>query len=83
MRRRIVAFLCAAVFMAVAASPAWADAGSPGSTFPEQPGDNGQTACATVTTNPGSGAGGAAGDVISPVAGAITTGVITDACFGG
>jgi hypothetical protein len=83
MKRRIGGFLCAVVFMAVAASPAWADAGSPGSTFPEQPGDNGQTACASVTTNPGTGTGGAAGGVISPTAGAIVTGLITDACFGG
>jgi hypothetical protein len=83
MKRRISAFLCAAVFMAVSATPALADAGSPGSTFPEQPGDAGQTACATVTTNPGTGAGGAAGAVISPVAGAIVTGLITDACLGG
>jgi hypothetical protein len=82
MRRRIVAFLCAAVFMGVAASPAFADRGAPGTTFPEQP-QNIEAACTAVTTNPGSGAGGAAGDVISPTAGAIVGGLITDACFGG
>jgi hypothetical protein len=80
MRRRIVAFLCAAVFMGVAASPAWADAGSPGSTYPEQPGTNVQAACAAVNTNPGSGVGGTAGQNISPTAGAIVAGLITDAC---
>jgi hypothetical protein len=80
MKRRISAFLCAAVFMAVSATPALADRGSPGSTFPEQPGDNGATACAAVLTNPGTGTGGAAGQNISPTAGAITTALITDAC---
>jgi len=83
MKRRIVAFLVAAVFMAVGASPALADAGSPGSTYPEQPGSNVQSGCTAVTTNPGSGMGGTAGQNISPTGGAIVGGLIADACFGG
>jgi hypothetical protein len=55
MRRRLMVFLCAAALTAVGASPAWADAGSPGSTFTEQPGAHVQTGCGAVTTNPGSG----------------------------
>ena len=58
MGRRLVAFLCAAVFMGVAASPALADRGSPGSTFPEQPGTNVQNACLAVGSNPGTMPGG-------------------------
>jgi hypothetical protein len=83
MKRRIVAILVAGALMAVGAAPAFGDAGPPGTTYPEQPGTNGQTACEMVTTNPGSGTGGAAGANISPTAGAIVTGLINDACFGG
>ena len=82
MKRRIVAILVAGALMAVGAAPAFGDAGSPGATFPEQPTNN-QTACTAVTTNPGSGVGGAAEGNISPTAGAIVGGLITDACFGG
>ena len=81
MKRRILPILLAAAFMAVGVSPAFADAGDPGTTFPEQPSDHGQ--CTVLTTNPGTGAGGAAGEVVSPTAGAIVSGLLTDACFGG
>jgi hypothetical protein len=83
MKRRIAAILVAGALMAVGAAPAFGDAGAPGTTFPEQPGTNGQTACDTVTTNPGTGMGGAAGGNISPTAGAIVGGLIADACFEG
>jgi hypothetical protein len=77
--KRLSAALAVAA-LAVAAAPAGA---APGASFPEQPGTHPQTACAAVTTNPGTGASGRAGQVISPTAGAITTGLIQDACFPG
>jgi hypothetical protein len=77
--KRLSAALAVAA-LAVAAAPAGA---APGASFPEQPGTHPQTACAAVTTNPGTGATGQAGQVISPTAGAITAGLIEDACFGG
>jgi hypothetical protein len=83
MQRRVVSILVVGACMTFGASTALADPGAPGTTFPEQPGTHGQTACAAVTTNPGSGAGGQAGQVISPTAGAILTGLVQDACFGG
>jgi hypothetical protein len=83
MRRRIVSFLAAASLMAASASPALADAGAPGETFPEQPGDNGQTGCMAITTNSGSGLGGRRGEVVSETADSITRPLLTDACFGG
>jgi hypothetical protein len=79
MKRRLSAFLCAAVFMAVGASPAWADAGSPGTTFPEQPGAHVQTACAAVTTNPGTNPT-TGHSRLSPTAQAIVFALIQDAC---
>jgi hypothetical protein len=81
MKHRILPILVAAGFMTIGASPALADAGAPGTTFPEQPGTHGQTACTAVTTNPGTGVGGAA--MPSPTAAAIVTGLLQDACFGG
>jgi hypothetical protein len=77
--KRLSAALAVAA-LAVAAAPAGA---APGASFPEQPGIHPQTACATVTTNPGSGTSGRAGQVISPTAGAIVAGLIADACLGG
>jgi hypothetical protein len=77
MKRLSTALAVAA--LAAAAAPAGA---APGASFPEQPGTHPQTACVAVTTNPGTGASGRAGQVISPTAGAITTGLIEDACFG-
>jgi len=83
MQGRIVPIFVVGACMTFGASAALADAGAPGTTFPEQPGTNPQTACVAVTTNPGSGGTGQAGQVISPTAGAITAGVIQDACVGG
>jgi hypothetical protein len=67
--------------LALGAGPALADAGAPGTTFPEQPNGNVGTGCTAVTTNPGSGAGGAAN--FSDTALGILGPLITDACFGG
>jgi len=83
MQRRIVPILVTGAFMTIGASPALADAGAPGTTFPEQPGTNVATACAAVTTNPGAGVGGQAALHLSPTAGGIVAGVVEDACFGG
>jgi len=79
MQRRVVPILVVGACMTFGASTALAAPGA----FPEQPGNNPQTACMAVTTNPGTGATGQAGEVISPTAGAITTGLIQDACFEG
>jgi hypothetical protein len=78
--RKAFALLLSIAALLILAPAAFADAGSPGSTYPEQPGTSVQNACAAVNTNPGSGVGGTAGQHISPTAGAIVAGLITDAC---
>jgi len=83
MRRLTVSVFAIAALMATTSSVALADAGAPGTTFPEQPGTNPATACATVVSNPGTGIGGAAGAHLSPTAGAITSGLLADGCSGG
>jgi hypothetical protein len=75
--------LALTVAVLAGAGPALADAGAPGSTFPEQPGTNAQTACTAVTSNPGTGFGGQAGQNASPTALVIVNGLLVDACFGG
>jgi hypothetical protein len=65
--------------LALGAGPALADAGAPGTTFPEQPGGHVATGCGAVLTNPGSGEGGHA--ALSPTALAIVGGLIEDACL--
>ncbi|HEY3194644.1 MAG TPA: hypothetical protein VGK42_05365 [Candidatus Dormibacteraeota bacterium] len=79
MKRLTVSSLVAIGLLLVSVAPANADAGSPGSTFPEQPGTNLAAGCNAVLSNPGTGAGVPA----SPTAGAITGGLVADACFGG
>ena len=83
MRRLTVSVFAIAALMAATSSVAFADAGAPGSTFPEQPGTNPATACGKVTTNPGTGTGGAAAAHLPPIAQAITSGILADGCFGG
>ena len=78
MERRILPIVVVVGFMAIGASPALADPGAPGTTFPEQPGTHPQTACTAVTTNPGQGIPHA-----SPTAVEILNGLVADACFGG
>ena len=67
--------------LALGAGPALADAGAPGTTFPEQPNGNVGTGCTAVTTNPGTGPGGAAVLNFSDTAAGILGPLITDACF--
>src|SRR5215216_2809734 len=67
--------------LALGAGPALADAGAPGTTFPEQP--PAVPGCEPVTTNPGTGPGGQAVLNFSDTAAGITGGLLTDACFGG
>jgi hypothetical protein len=76
--KRLVMTFASAVLMAAAAGPALADAGPPGTTFPEQPGTHVQNACAAVTSNPG-----ATTAPRSATANAITSGLFADACSGG
>ena len=69
-----------AATLALGAGPALADAGAPGTTFPEQPGT--PPGCEAVTTNPGTGPGGQGVVHFSDTAGGILGPLITDACFG-
>jgi hypothetical protein len=80
MRHRLAVLAGAAALVLSAAAPA---AGDPGTNFPEQPDGNVSTACANVLTNAGNGDTGAATLNQSPTAGAIKTGLATDACLGG
>jgi len=82
MKRLTISALAAFGLMLVSMAPAYADSGSPGSTFPEQPGTNVANACNSVLSNPGTGTGGAASHD-SATAASITGGLIVDACFGG
>ena len=77
MKRRLAVFVVFVAGVVVGAGPALADAGAPGSTFPEQPKGNVSNACATVLSNPSQGFHD------SSVAAAIKAGLVTDACFGG
>jgi hypothetical protein len=69
-----------AAALAVGAGPALADAGAPGTTFPEQPPPAG---CDGVLTNPGTGPGGTSSLHAADIARNIQAGLIVDACFGG
>lgn len=80
MKRFVLAVTTAAVIALGASGPALGDAGAPGTTFPEQPGSHVQNGCQAVSTNPGTGPGGAMESHASPTAGEITTGLFTDAC---
>ncbi len=79
MKRLTLSALAAFGLLSASIAPVYADAGAPGTTFPEQPGNHLATACDTVLSNPGTGLGVPA----SPTAGAITGGLVADACFGG
>jgi hypothetical protein len=73
--KRLMMTVASAAVMGIAAAPALADRGVPGTTFPEQPGANVQRGCAAVLSNPGATTAPA-----SPTATAIVTGLIQDAC---
>jgi len=64
--------------LALGAGPALADAGAPGTTFPEQPTGHEAVVCSTLVSNPSQG-----GVNDSATATGIKVGIITDACFGG
>ena len=64
--------------LALMASPALADSGAPGTTFPKQPGSHPQAGCAALLSNPG-----ARSAPRSATAFTITNGLFSDACFGG
>jgi hypothetical protein len=81
--RLTIAVFATAALMAATSGVALADRGAPGSTFPEQPGTNPASACATLVTNPGTGVDGVSGDHLSPTAQTITTALLADGCFGG
>jgi hypothetical protein len=83
MKRRILTGVAVVTLSLATAGSVRADAGAPGSTFPEQPGTHLQNACAVVGTNPGTGAGGVIFDHASPNALAILNGLYTDNCLGG
>jgi hypothetical protein len=76
--RRLIAIVASALLLAAAAGPALADAGAPGSTYPEQPGSHVQNACAAILSSPSQ-----AESHESPVAATILGGLLVDACFGG
>jgi hypothetical protein len=78
MKRRLVAGVAALALFATAASPAFADRGSPGSTYPEQPGTHVAAACNAILTGPSQ---GFTND--SDTAFAIQSSLIADACPGG
>jgi hypothetical protein len=64
--------------LALGGGPALADAGAPGTTFPEQPTGHEEVVCSTLVSNPSQG-----GVNDSATATGIKVGIITDACFGG
>jgi hypothetical protein len=78
MKRRLVAGAAALALFAATASPAFADQGAPGSTFPEQPGTNVATGCDAILANTGT-----AISHDSDVAFAIQSGLVMDGCLGG
>ncbi len=77
--KRFLVSLAASIALLALPAPALADAGGPGTTFPEQPGANLANACAAVVAAPAVG-GGTSNNA---TANAITQGLLADACFGG
>jgi len=82
MKRRILTGVAVLTLSLAAAGSARADAGAPGSTFPEQPGDHMQTACTALATNPATSPGGVVEQHTSGTALAILNGLYLDACLG-
>ena len=76
--RRITALAASLAIAALAAGPALADAGAPGTTFPEQPGSHTQNGCGALLSS-----SRALSTPRSETAYAITNGLFGDACFGG
>jgi hypothetical protein len=76
--RRAGAFIVATALLGGTAGAALADPGTPGSTFPEQPGTNLASGCQAILTNPNN----AFVNRAEP-ASTITTELATDACTPG
>lgn len=76
--KRLITLSTTIALTAVLTTPALADSGAPGTTFPEQPGTNPQQGCAALVSHPG-----ALSAPRSPTARAITNALLGDACFGG
>jgi hypothetical protein len=77
MKRVLVGVLATGALLVAPLSSALADAGSPGSTFPEQPGGNVATGCFAVGTHTGTAEANQSG-----TAGAILESLFADACLG-
>ena len=77
MKPQRVGLFAGALLIAGTTAPAFADAGAPGTTFPEQPGVHITTGCTAIVSNPGL----AAKQVQSPTAQRITLSLYIDACF--
>jgi len=76
--KRMAAVVASVAVAGLTASPALADQGSPGTTFPEQPGGNVVAGCTALVEQ-----SNALGLERDPTAGAILSGLYTDACLGG
>ena len=77
--RKLFALLLSIAALLILAPAAFADAGSPGTTFPEQPGTNILTGCTAVSTNPGTNPTTGRSQ-LSPTAQAIVFPLLADAC---
>jgi hypothetical protein len=75
--RRITSIVVSVAVAAVGASPALANPGAPGTTFPEQPGSNPQAGCAALLSD-----AAALSAPRSATASTITNGLFGDACLG-
>ena len=75
--RKVLAAVGIAGVMVLSASPAFADRGAPGTTFPEQPSGSLSQGCSGVLGHPNGSSNH------STIANSITTGLVIDACFGG
>jgi hypothetical protein len=73
--RRLLALAIVSAGLLASAPSALADAGAPGTTFPEQPGNHTATSCVTLVTNPMQGITHASGTAV-----AITVPLYLDDC---
>ena len=77
-RRALVTLAAGAALVAATAGSALANPGTPGSTFPEQPGTSLSSGCNAILTNPNN-----AYTNRAPSAAGIVYGLTVDACFNG
>jgi len=76
--KRLITLSTTIAVTATFVGPALADPSAPGTTFPEQPRSNPETACVALLSNPG-----AQSAPRSATAYTITNPLFGDACFGG